>query len=146
MWLRASRGRGCWWARSGASAPPHRRCVWKAWWPDLTTSGCRSACSRVGNPQEAASMSCHSCFRPMATILSSFRSLRNWCWKCPSDTPSKRDGNGVGEGGWTCPVPLSAHSHTPLALSPAQTQAKLKGGLVLILTVGLGRVGTPKNQ
>lgn len=92
-------------------------------------------------------MSCRSCSRPMATTPSSFRFLRSWCWKCPSDTPSKRGWHGMGEGGRTCPAPLSAHSHTPLALSPAQTQAKLKEGLVLILTVGPGRHrGTPKNQ
>ena len=108
---------------------------------DLAGSGCRSAHSRAGNPPEAASTSCHSCSRPTATTPSSSRSLQSWCWKCPSDTPSKRGWHAVGEGGWAGPGPLSAHPVSPcLSLQPRQ---RLKGGLGSYTHCGAGADRAP---
>lgn len=67
-------------------------CVWRGRGRDMTeVSVCRSVYSRAGKPQEAASMCCLSCSRPMATTLNSSRSPQSWCWKYPSGTPSKRE-------------------------------------------------------
>lgn len=99
---------------------PHPCCLWRAWgsvvWPG--GSACRSAYSRAGSPHEAASMSCRSCSRPMATTQSSSRSLQSWYWKSPSGTPSKRAWRGEDEGGGVVyPVSPSAQPRSSSCLS-----------------------------